>query len=514
MSRTLVIWLPDWPVQAARLAAGGDPAEALAPAAVLAGGRVAACSGAARAAGVRRGMARRRAQALCPGLRLAEADPVREAACFEPVLAALGEVAAAVEALRPGLVAVAAAGVARYHGGEERAGELLADAAALAGAEARLGAADDLVAAVLAARRGALVPPGRTGAFLRTVSLAELAAEESLGFPAELGRTWAELGLRTLGELAELPAADVAGRFGAAGARWHRVARGDAGRAPAPTPPPRDLAVRHVPEEPVTRVDEAAFLARSLAARLHAELRGRGLACDRLAVAVDFTDGAALRRVWRCAEPLTERATADRVRWQLDGWLAGGGGAGITRLTLDPVDAAPAGASRAALWGGPDAAAERAGAAAARVQGLLGTAAVARPVPVGGRGPGERVALVPVGERPPAAPPGPWPGAVPAPSPPVAHPAARVRLLDAAGRDVAVTGRGAATAAPATLVRGTRRLPVASWAGPWPVDERWWDPELARRAARMQVVVDGRGGPEAYLLIGHAGRWRVEGAYR
>ena len=50
-------------------------------------------------------------------------------------------------------------------------------------------------------------------------------------------------------------------------------------------------------------------------------------------------------------------------------------------------------------------------------------------------------------------------------------------LLDAAGHPVAVSGRGELSADPATLVVGGRPpLAITGWAGPWPLDERWWDP--------------------------------------
>jgi len=65
MQRTLVLWLPDWPVTAA-------VREGLAPAgaalAVISANRVIACSAAARAEGVRAGQRRREAQSLCPAL--------------------------------------------------------------------------------------------------------------------------------------------------------------------------------------------------------------------------------------------------------------------------------------------------------------------------------------------------------------------------------------------------------------------------------------------------------------
>jgi len=50
------------------------------------------------------------------------------------------------------------------------------------------------------------------------------------------------------------------------------------------------------------------------------------------------------------------------------------------------------------------------------------------------------------------------------------------------------------------------------WAGPWPVDERWWDPEPSRtgRTARAQVLLDES---QALLLCYRQRRWYVEGSY-
>ncbi|TBL23832.1 DNA polymerase Y family protein, partial [Verrucosispora sp. SN26_14.1] len=69
-------------------------------------------------------------------------------------------------------------------------------------------------------------------------------------------------------------------------------------------------------------------------------------------------------------------------------------------------------------------------------------------------------------------------------------------------------GRGGAWAG----ISGRAGVPVeiVGWAGPWPVDERWWDPVEACRRARFQVsLADG----SALLLAVDAGRWLVEAVY-
>nr|WP_120491063.1 DNA polymerase Y family protein [Corynebacterium lactis] len=537
MGRVVSLWLPDWPVQAARLAGDACP-DVRAPLALIEDSAVITCSAGARRKGVRRGQNRRHAQALCPELEVVAADSVRDAAEFEPVMSRVEAVAAGVEALRPGLIVVAAKGPVRYYGSEALALEKLLDAAAVPGVDCSVGIADDIVTAILASRRGVLVGEGEGPAFRAGVSLGEVMAESALGMPGGLARSWSELGLRTLGDVARVPKRDIANRFGSVAARWHDVAMHGEVRLVAPRELPADLSVVHTAwERPLRRVDEASFVARSLAAQLHHMLAERGYSCYRLAIVAQLSDGSDVQRIWRCAEPLDERTTADRVRWQLDGWLssrAGGspdpsaGGPeedgldeqGIVELRLEPVDVVVAGSVRQDLWHGGDAAQSRARRAAERVQGLLGPEAVAQPVLKGGRGPGERVGLVPFGEEKDGAEAlvAGWPGAIPAPNPGnvgrLAHPASRVELLSAEGEPIAVTGRAAVTAEPAVLRRGKAELRVVSWAGPWPVDERWWTPDSARRAARMQVqAVSDAGAIVALLLIGHQGKWRVEGSY-
>ena len=129
-----------------------------------------------------------------------------------------------------------------------------------------------------------------------------------------------QLGVGTLGELAALPPAAVTTRFGANGMHIHRIASAAPDRRVAPELPVEDLAVAVTPDDPIERVDAAAFAARALAASLHAKLKETGRNCLRLKVIAELGDGTRVERVWRTREALTEAATADRVRWQLDGW--------------------------------------------------------------------------------------------------------------------------------------------------------------------------------------------------
>lgn len=533
----LVVWCPDWPVVAAGMSAA-LPADT--PVAVVAANRVLACSAVARTSGVRRGLRRREAQSRCPELVVFANSPDRDARSFEPVAGAVEQLAPGIEIVYPGAVAVRPGGVSGYFGGEQAAAERIVDAVGTrAGVECQVGVADGLFAAILAAHRGALVPPGSSTAFLAPLGIEELTGHSdprrgsSEVDRSELVDLLRRLGLRTLGAFAELPERDVASRFGAEAVLAHRLAAGRGERPPVRRRQPPELAVSWTFDPVLDRVDAAAFAARALAERLYGVLVAHDLACTRLAIHARTGNGEELVRVWRMADPASAAGIADRVRWQLEGWLSSGTGrsdtgrpsGGLESLRLEPEEVVNGQALQLGLFHGADRdgeedgiATERAGRAFVRVQGLLGPDAVYTAVLGGGRGPGDQVRLVPWGDRPPSGddPAQSWPGRLPRPSPATVQvDPVPATVLDASGAEVGVTGRHEMTAVPHRVAVGAEPVrQVLGWAGPWPVDERWWQVERGRRLARLQVVLaDGDREQSALLLVREGGRWLVEGVY-
>ena len=208
------------------------------------------------------------------------------------------------------------------------------------------------------------------------------------------------LGVRTLGDLAALPAPDVLARFGVEGRLAHRLARGLDERPPDARIPPPQLQVEAEIDPPAERVDTAAFVAKSLADELHRRLDDLGLACTRVLVRAETEHGESLERLWRHEGALSSGAIADRVRWQLDGWLNASAASrptsGITLLVLAPDEVVAASGRQLGFWGGEAEGDERASRAFARVQGMLGPDAVTVPEWRGGRGPADQVGRVPV----------------------------------------------------------------------------------------------------------------------
>ncbi len=537
--RTMVVWCADWPVVAHDV-----PPDV--PAAVLVANRVVACSPGARAVGVRRAMRRREAQSRCPDLLVLERDEAREARSFEAVARAVEAFSPRLEISRPGTCALPTRGPSRYFGGDHalaaavhaRVTEVLDRRTTC-----RVGIADGPFAAGLAARHADQAAPadlatrapddlGRPGPGTLVV-----APGCSAGFLAPLPVRLLErpalvdvlvrLGLATLGDLAALDTASVVGRFGADGVVAHRLARGLDERPPDVRDPPADLRVTAVVDPPAERVEQVAFLARELAEELHVALDARGLACTRVAIDAQTDHGEHLVRLWRHEGALSAGAIADRVRWQLDSWLHAPAAvrptSGIVHLGLVPDEVVAATGRQLGFWGEETEADTRAARALARLASMLGADAVLVPERAGGRGPRDAVTLVPavgVDLRERDLTPGggvsvaaaPWPGRLPAPAPALVHePPRPATVADAHGVEVEVSGRGLLSAAPATVaVDGHAPVALTGWAGPWMVDERWWDPTARRRAARLQLLAaDGR----AWLAVREHGRWWIEATY-
>ncbi|MGO3314904.1 MAG: DNA polymerase Y family protein [Brachybacterium tyrofermentans] len=562
-TRTVAVTVPDWPLLAAldrhqrRLveeSPDGEPAAidpAVVPVILLDQHRVTHSSAAAREAGALPGMKRRAARAACPEALVLEADRENESALFELVAAAVDTIAAGVDVLRPGVLLMSARGPARHQGGEAQLAERILDAVAeLTGWDCSVGIADGPFAALLASPPGRIVRDGRSADYLAPHPITTLRSapvgpgwghrgqpsarrtERRLDL-AETVDLLQRLGITTLGDLAALPSAAVADRFGPDVSTLHLLARGDEPAPPATHHPTQPILAETTLETPLVRTDQAAFIARPLAEELHTMLVANGLVCTRLRIVARTEGGEEMERTWRHDGALTVADVVDRIRWQCDGWITrsrlGGPSTGaITRIGLHPLQLAPAGESAPALWGSAGEAAQRASRAFARAQGLAGEDAVQVPVRVGGRLLADEMVLVPWRSEKPATHPGPWPGSLPRPVPTtVFRDPPPVALEDADGRPVVVTARGLLSAAPARLLvlapgapvlqrlglRAGSSHPVLAHGAPTVIDERWWTPQGAR-SARLQLVVRGAGDEEtAVLALSRTGSWTLEGLY-
>ncbi len=227
-------------------------------------------SAAAEAFGVQPGMRLGEALARCPELRLVPPDPAGVADAHDALLRSLEAIGAAVESGRPGLCFFDAHALRHLHGDLRG---VVTQARRAAGRPARVGAAPTRFGALAAAsrarpRRAEVVE--KIGPYLAPlpVALLRTLAEgcETDATLAALPEPLERLGILTLGDLAALPRAATADRFGAPGMRARELARG------------RDVPLRS--RTPLERLQEELELPE---AALGSQLeQGLGLLIDRL----------------------------------------------------------------------------------------------------------------------------------------------------------------------------------------------------------------------------------------
>jgi protein ImuB len=284
----------------------------------------------AEAYGIVRGMRLGEAMSRCPALRLIPPDPEGVRSLWNAVLDRLEAIGAVVESDEAGAAFFESAGIEGLHGGE-LAGVLAAARRSL-GAGARFGAAPCRFAAHAAAlqarprrrtRSAAAPAPGGGGpVFVSGAVVVEETALEGFLAPLPVGtlRTrhelqalpelFEQLGLRTLGELAALPARAVSERFGHPGLLALDLARGR-DLPLEPRRPPEPVSERlDLPEAASGRQLERAL--ELLVARVLARRERRGRSLRALAVSARFVAGG----TWRITVTL-RHASADPARIRL-----------------------------------------------------------------------------------------------------------------------------------------------------------------------------------------------------
>ncbi|MGI8805710.1 MAG: hypothetical protein ACR2IN_08505 [Thermoleophilaceae bacterium] len=294
--------------------------------------RVGEASAAAEALGVAPGMGLGEALTRCPELRLVPPDPEHVRTLWTQALDRLEGIGASVESDRPGAAFFSADGLRRVHGGH------LEDVLAAArrsfrrpvsplAASARIGAGPSRFVACVAAtrarpgrrrgggqdgapreRRSEVVVPARSArAFLAPMPVSLLRSRPELDWMCDLLE---RLGIRTLGELADLSSAAVVERFGHPGLLALDLAQGrDTPLDPRRPPEP---VVERIALPDATSGPQLERALELLIARVVARRERRGSTLRSLAVSARFVEGG----TWRKRVTL-RRASADPDRLRL-----------------------------------------------------------------------------------------------------------------------------------------------------------------------------------------------------
>jgi nucleotidyltransferase/DNA polymerase involved in DNA repair len=289
------------PYFAAAVERRDDPSLAAVPlvigAAMEDSGKVFAVSAEAARMGVQPGLSLRQARALCPHARFVPADQARYRHAFDALLEVLAGFTPLIE---PSLVLHSAlcwldlgklgkpeaAEMSRHIGQTLREKVRLAPAIGLAAGKFP----SYVAAASLEPNKALILASGREAAFLAPFPL------DVLPVNGEMTRQLRLLGIRTLGQLAALPASAVLAQFGVQGQLPHQLARGCDERPVLPRRPQATESASRQFEAPVAdgAVLEAALQA--MAVELAQRLQARSLIAQELRLILHLEDAAPRRR--------------------------------------------------------------------------------------------------------------------------------------------------------------------------------------------------------------------------
>ena len=463
---------------------------------------------------------------------------------FEKVVRAVGAVSPLVEIESLGTMVMAARGPARYFGGETAVARTLHDtvahAVAATGVQTPFGVGiagsrfAATAAAHLAVSRGApcTVAAGLTQQLIDGLPVRALARVGAID--PEVVDLLERLGLHTCARVRDIGEPALIDRFGVQGGLVWRLVTGDDARHLVPGAPPQDFAAAVEFDEPLRSVVHVVAAARDTVQHAVDRIAGHGQQCVRLMLSCQTDHGETTSRVWAEPNGFGSAAVVQRLAYQLEGWLTSDTAdpdaptSGIVRVDLVPLECRQVLVRQPLLWGGTHENAERAARALAMAQAVHERVRITVPRWEGGRDVVTAYSHVPVSVvditdehestervlsgRGVARD---WSGSVPAPSPAsVAVVPVPATVCDATGHTVGVTGRHELDSVPARVSVSGHEYRVERTAGPWPVEERWWDPRRRRRHVRMQALVrNARGAQRVFLLGLEDGSWHLLGRY-
>ncbi len=452
--------------------------------------RLVACSPEAGRRGVAPGLTAAQAAAIAGDLVLRPASPDAERAAH----AALADVAYSfsprVEDGAPGTVYFDADGLHELYPSEPALAQAALRRAAALGLDAAIGIAGSKIAAELAARDGggcAVVPPHEEWRLLAPLSLDRLQPAPALR------ETLSRWGIRTLGDLAALPASGLAARLGPEAAALARRARGEDAHPLAPRPLPLQFEEAAALDWGVDALEPFLFVVRGLLDRLTARLEVRGLVCGDLRLSLGLVDRGRDERTVTVAAPSTAvKALLTLVRVHLETHPPR---AAVEHLRLAAVPERLR-AAQLDLFRPAGPAPAQLAATLARLGALCGAVPVGMPV-------------VADSHRPDAY------GVAPFAAPPAAAAGAESRPVPLAIRAVRPPRRLEVFCQrdrPDFLRAAGCQGRVVSLAGPWRLAGEWWRPEAVLQRDYYDAQLSD-GGVYRFYFDRAAQQWFLDGEY-
>jgi protein ImuB len=261
---------------------------------------------AARQKGAESGMTRMEAEAV-GGLHLMARSSEVEAAARAVLLECAANFSPRIEDASQGMACACVldiAGTERLFGPPEVVAARLREALAEAGFRVTIAVSGSFHAARLkaAATRGVtVIAGGEEAAALARLPVAALDAAD------ELAETFAQWGIRTIGELAALPEVELVARLGQRARRWRALAMGAAEHAFQPMEPVFALKEFCDFETPVEQMESLLFVGARMVDCLAGRAAGRALSLASVTLQFELEGGRVHRRVIRPALPTVDR---------------------------------------------------------------------------------------------------------------------------------------------------------------------------------------------------------------
>lgn len=467
---------------------------------------------------------------------------------FESLVRRMSDISAVVEVEKIGIAMMAARGPSRYFGGDEQVALALFDVCASSGDLVGVGIADTRFAALASAHLSAL---RTTPCVIASDITAEFIAALPVRALIDIGNIDADmvdllirLGLRTCGDVAQLGEVALIDRFGITGHHVFQLVSGRDSHSFAVDRSPSDFSRVYESEVALASVQHVVASVRPMVEEVMDNISSHGQQCIRMYIQCDTEHGESVSRIWGETHGFTTAALLQRLAYQLDGWYAQDihnaheascvdtttetPTSGVVRVFMNPMECRQLLTTQAVLWGGHEENTERAVRAMSQVLAVSDTVRVTVPQWEGGRDITSAYSRVPlamvditsvhestmrvgaISHHVTT-----WSGTLPRPWPAwIAPQPIDISLVDQYGRHVGVTGRHELTGIPTCCEVVGKKYEVVQVGGPWPIEERWWDPRRARRHVRAQLLVrNTHGATRVFLVVLENAAWKLIGRY-
>jgi nucleotidyltransferase/DNA polymerase involved in DNA repair len=275
------------------------------------------CSSEAAKANIYPGMRMTEARAECADLMWRECNDKLYKQAETALLNELIACSPRVSIQQAGIFLLDASGLQRLGGESKLCREILKCASRCGYVEGQVGVADSAFAALVATRsktkRWLIVPQNRDQEFLSPLPITYLPIS------AAVRELLDELGIRTMGEIAKLPGAELLERFGAEGKLIHELVHGIDDNQPRLPPIEKKFETSIELGGPIESLNQTLFLFKAMLDRLSIELKNQMLCADELLVGFyNDSDKFDERRIQLIKPSNTAKFLVDVIRLTLE----------------------------------------------------------------------------------------------------------------------------------------------------------------------------------------------------